>query len=141
MAIAARVVDAVRLTTRAEDGAMGGAFKAIELVGTSEQSFDDAARAAVQRAGETMRNLEWMEVLEQRGYIGGGRVGEYRVKLKIGFKPEGGRRPGWGPPTQRTRRRSMRAPPGSYRWKAQPARRTRAGRACRSACATSATNC
>ena len=65
---------------------MGGAFKAIELVGTSEQSFDDAARAAVRRAGETMRDLEWMEVLEQRGYIRGGEVREFQVKLKIWFK-------------------------------------------------------
>ena len=65
---------------------MGGAYKAIELVGTSEQSFDDATRAAVKRAGETMRDLEWMEVLEQRGYIRGGEVREFQVKLKISFK-------------------------------------------------------
>lgn len=65
---------------------MGGAFKAIELVGTSEQSFDDAARAAVRRAGETMRDLEWMEVLEQRGYIRGGEIREFQVKLKVWFK-------------------------------------------------------
>ncbi|MFL5540072.1 MAG: dodecin [Longimicrobiaceae bacterium] len=65
---------------------MGGAYKAIELVGTSEQSFDDAARAAVRRAGETMRDLEWMEVLEQRGYIRGGEIREFQVKLKIWFK-------------------------------------------------------
>ena len=68
---------------------MGGAYKAIELVGTSEQSFDDAARAAVRRAGETMRDLEWMEVLEQRGYIRGGEIREFQVKLKIWFKLDG----------------------------------------------------
>lgn len=69
---------------------MGGAFKAIEMVGTSEQSFDDAARQAVKRAGETMRELEWMEVLEQRGYIRGGEIREFQVKLKIWFKLEDG---------------------------------------------------
>ncbi|HET7463478.1 MAG TPA: dodecin [Longimicrobium sp.] len=69
---------------------MGGAFKAIEMVGTSEQSFDDAARQAVKRAGETMRDLEWMEVLEQRGYIRGGEIREFQVKLKIWFKLEDG---------------------------------------------------
>jgi flavin-binding protein dodecin len=69
---------------------MGGAFKAIEMVGTSEQSFDDAARSAVKRAGETMRDLEWMEVLEQRGYIRGGEVREFQVKVKIWFKLEDG---------------------------------------------------
>jgi flavin-binding protein dodecin len=65
---------------------MGGAFKAIEMVGTSTESFDDAARQAVKRAGETMRNLEWMEILEQRGYIRGGEMREFQVKAKIWFK-------------------------------------------------------
>ena len=65
---------------------MGGAYKAIELVGTSEQSFDDAARAAVRRAGETMRDLEWMEVLEQRAYLRGSEIREFQVKVKIWFK-------------------------------------------------------
>jgi dodecin len=69
---------------------MGGAYKAIELVGTSEQSFDDAARQAVKRAGETVRELEWMEVLEQRGYIRGGEIREFQVKVKVWFKLEDG---------------------------------------------------
>jgi flavin-binding protein dodecin len=69
---------------------MGGAYKAIEMVGTSEQSFDDAARSAVKRAGETVRNLEWMEVLEQRGYIRDGEVREFQVKVKVWFKLEDG---------------------------------------------------
>ncbi|HYH81023.1 MAG TPA: dodecin [Longimicrobium sp.] len=69
---------------------MGGAYKAIEMVGTSEQSFDDAARSAVKRAGETMRDLEWMEVLEQRGYIREGELREFQVKVKIWFKLESG---------------------------------------------------
>lgn len=71
---------------------MGGAYKAIELVGTSEQSFDDAARSAVRRAGDTMRDLEWMEVLEQRGYIRGGEIREFQVKVKVWFKLDEGRR-------------------------------------------------
>lgn len=69
---------------------MGGAYKAIELVGTSEQSFDDAARSAVKRAGETVRGLEWMEVLEQRGYIRDGELSEFQVKVKVWFKLEDG---------------------------------------------------
>ena len=69
---------------------MGGVFKSIEMVGVSEQSFDDAARTAVRRAGETMRNLEWMEVVEERGYIKGGEIREYQVKVKIWFKLEEG---------------------------------------------------
>src|SRR5688572_29394938 len=50
-------------------GQMSGVFKSIEMVGTSGSSFEDAVRAAVKRAGESMRDLEWMEVVEQRGYI------------------------------------------------------------------------
>ncbi len=69
---------------------MSGVFKAIEMVGTSGQSFEDAARVAVRRAGETMRDLEWMEVVEQRGYIRGGEINEYQVKLKLWYKLEDG---------------------------------------------------
>jgi flavin-binding protein dodecin len=67
---------------------MSGVFKSIEMVGTSSQSFEDAARVAVKRAGESMRDLEWMEVVEQRGYINGGEIREYQVKVKLWFKLE-----------------------------------------------------
>lgn len=63
-------------------------YKSLELVGTSPQSFDEAARAAVKRAGESMRDLEWMEVVEQRGYIAGGEINEYQVKVRVWFKLE-----------------------------------------------------
>jgi dodecin len=69
---------------------MSGVFKSIEMVGTSGTSFDDAARAAVKRAGESMRDLEWMEVVEQRGYIKGGEIHEFQVKVKLWFKLEDG---------------------------------------------------
>ena len=65
---------------------MSKVFKSIEMVGVSGQSFDDAAKQAVKRAGETMRDLEWMEVMEQRGYIQGGEIREFQVKVKIWFK-------------------------------------------------------
>lgn len=68
-------------------------YKSVELVGTSPQGFDDAVRTAVKRAGETMRDLEWLEVMEQRGYIRGGEVSEYQVKVRIWFKLEGDDRP------------------------------------------------
>jgi dodecin len=64
-------------------------YKAVDLVGTSTQSFDDAARMAVKRAGETLRDLQWMEVLEQRGYIKGGEVQQFQVKVRIWFGLEG----------------------------------------------------
>ncbi|HEX2093757.1 MAG TPA: dodecin [Longimicrobiaceae bacterium] len=65
-------------------------FKSLELVGTSGTSFEDAVRVAVKRAGETMRDLEWLEVVEQRGYIRDGEIHEYQVKVRVWFKLEGG---------------------------------------------------
>jgi flavin-binding protein dodecin len=62
--------------------------KKIEIVGTSEQSFADAAQNAVARAGKSVRNMEWFEVTELRGRIDGKRIGEYQVTVKIGFKLE-----------------------------------------------------
>jgi dodecin len=69
---------------------MSGVYKSIEMVGTSPNSFEEAVRAAVRRAGETVRDLEWMEVVEQRGYIAGGEVNDFQVKLKLWFKLEDG---------------------------------------------------
>jgi flavin-binding protein dodecin len=69
---------------------MSNVYKSIEMVGTSDQSFADAARVAVRRAGETIRDLEWFEVTEQRGYIRGTDVHQFQVTVKIWFKLEGG---------------------------------------------------
>lgn len=69
---------------------MSGVYKSIEMVGTSPKSFDEAVRVAVKRAGESVRGLEWMEVVEQRGYIAGGEVNDFQVKLKLWFKLEEG---------------------------------------------------
>ena len=60
-------------------------YKSIELVGVSANSFDEAVRVAVKRAGETMRNLQWLEVLDQRAYIKGGDVQEFQIKVRIWF--------------------------------------------------------
>lgn len=68
---------------------MAQVYKSIELVGTSTTSFEDAVRGAVKRAGDTMRDLQWMEVMEQRGYIKGGEIGEYQVKVRIWFALDG----------------------------------------------------
>lgn len=65
---------------------MSKVYKSIELVGTSNESFDDAARGAVRRAGQTMHGLQWMEVVEQRGFIQGGEMNEYQVKVRVWFE-------------------------------------------------------
>lgn len=65
---------------------MAQVYKSIELVGVSGQSFDDAVRVAVRRAADTMRNLQWLEVMDQRAYIKGGDVQEFQVKVRIWFE-------------------------------------------------------
>ena len=65
-------------------------YKVIELVGTSDKSWEDAAKAAVERAAKSLRDLRVAEVVEQDLVIDGGRVEAYRTKLKVSFKYEGG---------------------------------------------------
>jgi flavin-binding protein dodecin len=69
---------------------MAQVYKSIELVGVSGQSFDDAVRVAVKRAGESMRGLQWLEVMDQRAYIKGGDVNEFQVKVRIWFELDEG---------------------------------------------------
>jgi flavin-binding protein dodecin len=60
-------------------------FKGIEIVGTSEQSFTHAIEVAVQRARQTLHNLSWFVVTEQRGGLQQGRL-EYQVTLRVYFR-------------------------------------------------------
>lgn len=64
-------------------------YKVIELIGTSPDSWEKAARAAVERAGESLRDLRVAEVITQDLVIEGGKVEAYRTKLKVSFKYEG----------------------------------------------------
>ncbi len=64
-------------------------YKVIELVGTSTKSWNEAAKAAVERAAETLRDLRVAEVVEQDLVITDGKVEAYRVKIKVSFKYEG----------------------------------------------------
>jgi flavin-binding protein dodecin len=65
-------------------------YKVIELVGTSTESWEKAAGAAVTRAGESLRDLRIAEVAELDLQIEEGRVVAYRAKVKVSFKYEGG---------------------------------------------------
>ncbi len=65
-------------------------YKVIELVGTSSESWEKAAAAAVTRAGESLRNLRIAEVVDLDMQITDGKVEAYRAKVKISFKYEGG---------------------------------------------------
>jgi flavin-binding protein dodecin len=65
-------------------------YKVIELVGTSTESWDKAAAAAVERASKTLRDLRIAEVVQMDVTIDNGKVQQYRTKVKVSFKYEGG---------------------------------------------------
>jgi flavin-binding protein dodecin len=67
---------------------MAGTYKIVELVGTSEVSFAEAVKNGVQEASKTIRHMDWFEVISERGRISDGRVKEFQVTFKIGFKIE-----------------------------------------------------
>lgn len=61
-------------------------YKLVEIVGTSEGSFAQAVSAGIARASETLRNIDWFEVTELRGRVADGKVAQYQVKMKVGFR-------------------------------------------------------
>jgi hypothetical protein len=61
-------------------------YNVIELVGTSDVSYDDAAKSAIERASKTLKGLAWFKVTELRGLIRDGDVAEYQVTLQVGFR-------------------------------------------------------
>lgn len=64
-------------------------YKRIELVGSSQESWEDAAQQAVDRASESLRDLRVAEVEELDMVIEDGRVQAYRARVKVSFKYEG----------------------------------------------------
>ena len=64
-------------------------YKVIELIGSSTESWDKAAAAAVEMASKTLRDMRIAEVIEMDMQIEGGRVLTYRTKVRISFKYEG----------------------------------------------------
>ncbi len=59
-----------------------------ELIGTSPVSFAEATKAAVTEAAKTIRHMDWFEVVQETGRIKDGKVEEFQVRVKIGFKIE-----------------------------------------------------
>ena len=64
-------------------------YKVIELIGTSPKSWEEAAKIAVERAAQHLRELRVAEVVEQDIVITDGKVEAYRTKVKVSFKYEG----------------------------------------------------
>ena len=65
-------------------------YKVIELIGTSTESWEKAAAAAVERAAESLRDLRIAQVVEQDVQLKDGKVELYRTKMKVSFKYEAG---------------------------------------------------
>lgn len=63
-------------------------YKIVELVGSSANSTDEAIRNAIEKASQSIRHLDWYEVIESRGHIVDGKVAHYQVTLKVGFRIE-----------------------------------------------------
>jgi flavin-binding protein dodecin len=64
-------------------------YKVIELVGTSTESWEKAASAAVKRASQTLRDLRVAEISQLDMQLKDGKVQSYRAKVKVSFKYEG----------------------------------------------------
>jgi dodecin len=64
-------------------------YKVVELVGTSTESWEKAAAAAVERAGKTLRDLRVAEISQLDMQLNHGKVEIYRAKVKLSFKYEG----------------------------------------------------
>jgi hypothetical protein len=65
-----------------------GVYKIIELVGTSEKSWEDAAKNAVETAGKSLRDLRVAEVVKLDMKVEDGKVVAYRARISISFKLE-----------------------------------------------------
>ena len=66
-------------------------YKVIELVGTSPESWEKAAAAAVKRAAKTLRDLRVAEISQLDIQLKDGKIESYRAKIKVSFKYEGGK--------------------------------------------------
>jgi flavin-binding protein dodecin len=63
-------------------------YKTLELTGSSTTGIEDAVNGAIAKASESVRNLQWFEVIETRGHITDGKVAFWQVTLKVGFTLE-----------------------------------------------------
>ena len=63
-------------------------YKQIEITGSSTESSDDAIRKAIAKAGQSVKHMDWFDVIEMRGYIEQSAVKYWQVTIKIGFRIE-----------------------------------------------------
>jgi flavin-binding protein dodecin len=63
-------------------------YRVTEIVGTSPDGVDAAVRNGLQRAGQTLRHLDWFEITQIRGQMEDGEVAHFQVGMKVGFRLE-----------------------------------------------------
>lgn len=63
-------------------------YKILDIVGSSESSFDDAVQRAVAEAAKSLRELRWFEVTDTRGQVENGKIAHWQVTVRIGFTIE-----------------------------------------------------
>jgi dodecin len=64
-------------------------YSITEIVGTSEEGVDAAVRNGIAEASKSLRNLDWFEVKEIRGHLTDGKISDWQVRVKLGFRHEG----------------------------------------------------
>ncbi|MGW0914475.1 dodecin [Streptomyces sp. NPDC002784] len=63
-------------------------YRVTDIVGTSPEGVDQAIRNGIERASQTLRNLDWFEVTEVRGQLNDGQIAHWQVTMKVGFRLE-----------------------------------------------------
>ena len=63
-------------------------YKSVEITGSSPAGVTEAIDRAIAKASETVRNVDWFEVVSVRGHVADGKVAHYQATLKIGFRLE-----------------------------------------------------
>ena len=61
-------------------------YKHIHLTGSSTESMERAVRAALAKAKDSVRNINWFKVIESRGHVVDGEVGHWQVTIEVGFR-------------------------------------------------------
>jgi dodecin len=63
-------------------------YKSVEITGSSPEGVTQAIDRAIAKASESLRHIDWFEVVSVRGHVADGKVAHYQVTLKIGFRLE-----------------------------------------------------
>src|SRR6187455_819843 len=63
-------------------------YRVTEIVGTSPDGIDQAVRNGIERAGQTLRHIDWFEITQVRGQAKDGAVEHFQVGMKVGFRLE-----------------------------------------------------